>query len=194
MSLLAQKTSPIIPQSGAVEKPYFSGEGERSSGPVFPPEPPGQQEAACRQGGAEQEVRDLGQDQRLSVPGGEIGEDRTCAESLQPLGIDGSEVRDAAQPEACSQSGGDPDQAQDPDQRHQVSGDEAVCTPEAGKTAFPRPGGGGSRVRLFIVQQIVHRDAQQTADGQELVGVGQGLAGFPKLKILVMYECLRLLA
>ena len=54
--------------------------------------------------------------------------------------------------------------------------------------------GGGSRVRLFIVQQIVHRDAQQTADGQEFVGVGQGLAGFPKLKILVMYECLRLLA
>ena len=70
MSLLAQKTPSIIPQSGAVEKPYFSGEGERSSGPVFPPEPPGQQEAACRQGGAEQEVRDLGQDQRLSVPGG----------------------------------------------------------------------------------------------------------------------------
>ena len=93
-----------------------------------------------------------------------------------------------------SRSGGDPDQAQDPYQRHQVSGDEAVCTPEAGKTAFPRPGGGGSRVRLFIVQQIVHRDAQQTADGQELVGVGQGLARFPKLKILVMYECLRLLA
>ena len=177
MSLLAQKTPSIIPQSGAVEKPYFSEEGEQSGGPVFPPKPPGQQEAACRQGGAEQEVRDLGQDQRLSVPGGEIGEDRTCAEPLQPLGIDGSEVRDAAQPEARSQSGGDPDQAQDPDQRHQVSGDEAVCTPEAGKTAFPRPGGGGSRVRLFIVQQIVHRDAQQTADGQELIGVGQGLAG-----------------
>ena len=90
MSLLAQKTSSIIPQSGAVEKPYFSEEGEQSGGPVFPPKPPGQQEAACRQGGAEQEVRDLGQDQRLSVPGGEIGEDRTCAELLQPLGIDGS--------------------------------------------------------------------------------------------------------
>ena len=124
-------------------------------------------------GGAEQEVRDLGQDQRLSVPGGEIGEARTCAESLQPLGLAGSDVRAAAQPEACSQSGGDPDQAQDPYQRHQVSGDEAVCTPEAGKTAFPRPGGGGSGVRLFIVQQIVHRDAQQTADGQEFVGAGQ---------------------
>ena len=44
------------------------------------------------------------------------------------------------------------------------------------------------------VQQLIRRNAQCGAEGGEEQDVGEVYPRFPHLKILVMYECLRLLA
>ena len=48
--------------------------------------------------------------------------------------------------------------------------------------------------RNFIQHQFVQRDFKQFRQQDQLVQIRCGVTRFPHLKILVMYECLRLLA
>ena len=47
---------------------------------------------------------------------------------------------------------------------------------------------------LHAFQQFLRGDAEEPGQGQQVGGTGLGGARFPYLKILVMYECLHLLA